>query len=136
MSTTTTTDTTRYAVHSYLADYELHHSDHPSTSAPRPNSHPDPRQLGSSASPHTTAELVQLNPPQWPSNHRRIPPYRPINRALDQSQRKVFLSTGERIFLFVMFTGLQVNVDINRLWNATGGRLAQSVFQYKIGGEW
>ncbi|KAF2812728.1 uncharacterized protein BDZ99DRAFT_440068 [Mytilinidion resinicola] len=123
MSTTTTTDTTRYAAHSYLADYELHHSNHPSASDSRPNSHPD-------------AQLAQRNPPQWPSNYRRIPPYRPINRDLDQSQRRVYTTTGERIFLFVMFTGVQVNADINRLWNATGGRLAQSVFQYKIGGEW
>ncbi|KAF2798428.1 hypothetical protein K505DRAFT_233301 [Melanomma pulvis-pyrius CBS 109.77] len=127
MSSTTTTTTTaisrsgRVSVEaaqlrnwSHLTDYELHHSNTP----PRPTS-------------------TSANTNDWPHNHRRIPTYRAINRELDQSQRRVYTSTGERAFLTVMFTGVQANANLNQAWNATLGKLVgDSWFRYKVGGEW
>lgn len=101
---------------SHLADYELHHSNTPSTVpatatdpiVPRPltlvEEEPGPLQLGG----------VLQSPQYWPNNHRRIPAYRAINRDLDQSQRRVYTSTGERVFLTVMFTGVQTNAVRNQ----------------------
>lgn len=127
MSVTTSTDSLRYAAHNYLADYELHHSDTRVSSALKPNSHPDPRLLDQPTSLRTDVEVAFRNPKTWPANHRRIPPYRPINKNLDQSQRRVYTSTGERMFLTVMFTGLQANVVGLPLFFRTGSEADQGM---------
>jgi hypothetical protein len=121
-STTTTTTSTstpsgpvpaeaaRLRRWSHLIDYELHHSD-TSTESPIPSHDNSTINI-----PHvqrteqSSLYLALHNPLDWPANHRRIPQYRPINRELDQNQRRVYTSTGERVFLTMMFSGLQVNV--------------------------
>lgn len=120
---------------SHLADYELHHSNTPaSNSLPGPAATTSPtrlngRAVGSHRQQHQQQELrdeenssIHLalhNPPGWPTNHRRIPSYRPINRELDQSLRRVYTSNGERAFLTVMFGGLQINVVSNSILKTT-----------------
>lgn len=90
MSVTTTQNPTVYATQDVLKDYELHHSGS-SNAAPPPNPNPAPR--------------VQ-NPPDWDTEHRRVPPYRPVNRELDLSVRRVFANGRERTFINIMFTGV------------------------------
>ncbi|KAL2352243.1 hypothetical protein BJ546DRAFT_850069 [Cryomyces antarcticus] len=134
MSVTTTADSARYSTLSYLADYELHHSGSTNHVAPQPNAHPDPRRSDPSSSTHSDTPTLP-NPIDWRTDHRRIPPYRPINRELDQSQRRVYTSVLERVFITVMFMGMFLQ-NISQVWAATGGRVAESWFRYKIGGEW
>ncbi|CAP81039.1 hypothetical protein E8E15_003408 [Penicillium rubens] len=117
--------TARLRVRGYPADYDVYESDVAASSSPS-------QQAGSEAA---AGETRAHNPPGWPDDYRRIPPHRPINRHLDQSQRRVYTSLGERAFLTVMFTGLEMNVIANRLWKVTGGRLSENLFTYKLGGE-
>lgn len=93
--TTTTTTTTRNpsapTVDGVLADYELHHShlDSPISPNARNDHHPMP------------------NPPvDWDTTHRRVPPYRPINRDRDPLETRVYNSRAEQTFIGVMFTGV------------------------------
>jgi hypothetical protein len=88
MSVTTTENPTTYTLQSTLADYDLHHSGDVDTSL---NAHPTPSAQ---------------NPSDWPTEHRRIPEYRPVNRELDQSERRVYLNPIEQVFVGVMFTGV------------------------------
>ncbi|KAF2111903.1 hypothetical protein BDV96DRAFT_649871 [Lophiotrema nucula] len=124
----------------HLADYELHHSGTPSVPIVA-NRHVAEREFseleeGDEAGPSIFSRALQ-SPPEWPSHHRRIPAFRPINRELDQSQRRVYASAGERTFLTVMFTGVQTEANLSRMWNATVGRiLGDDWFRYKVGGEW
>jgi len=107
MSTTTTTQTqtktrTRQDV---LKDYDLHHSASSSRAAPR--------------NPAVVPERPQaapLNPPDWDTTHRRVPPYRPTNRDPDhQAEVRVYTSTVERVFIGTMFTGVFLNaVSLSR----------------------
>jgi hypothetical protein len=108
MATTTTTTTTvdanvrpgRTLAQNYPNDYKVYESNVIASN-----------YTGSSEQTQIqTPRLPHRNPPNWPNNHRRIPPHRPINRNLDQSQRRVYTSLGERVFLTMMFTGLEVNV--------------------------
>lgn len=91
MSVTTTANPATYNLQSVLAEYDLHHTEE--THDPSLNAHPNP---------NTSAQ----NPSHWPTDHRRIPPHRPINTALDQSERRVYLNTGEQVFVGIMFTGV------------------------------
>ncbi|OCL07459.1 hypothetical protein AOQ84DRAFT_354956 [Glonium stellatum] len=120
MSVTTTQNAATYSTLPTLADYELHHSETPNP-APAPNSQPAP---------------TVRNPPEWLTDYRRVPNYRPINRDLDQSQRRVYNNFGERAFINVMFAGLWLDVSLAKLWRATGGRFNDKIFRYKVGGEW
>jgi hypothetical protein len=93
MSVTTTANPLTYTLQSTLADYDLHHSDSPESSIDQSlNTHPAPLSHGT--------------PSSWPTEHRRIPEYRPVNTELDQSERRVFLSGVEQVFVGVMFTGV------------------------------
>ncbi|KAK5000239.1 hypothetical protein LTR66_000854 [Elasticomyces elasticus] len=121
MSVTTTTDTARYTIHAALADYDLHHSDGGDT-APPPAAHPAP---------------PAQNPPDWDTQHRRVPAYRPINYELEaESPRQVFTSVPERIFIRIMFLGVGTNAAVAQLWRNTLGTVNDQIFRYKIGGEW
>ncbi|KAH8682855.1 hypothetical protein BGZ60DRAFT_206094 [Tricladium varicosporioides] len=143
-STTTTTsppgtvsaEAARLRKLNHLSDYELYHSDtqSQSPSASKPSSSVQGPRIQRSAEPSGLQRALN-NPEDWPDNHRRIPQYRPINRELDQSQRRVYQNNGERMFLTVMFTGVRVNAA-NRVWNATLGRINRNWFEYKVGGEW
>ncbi|KIN09138.1 hypothetical protein OIDMADRAFT_150265 [Oidiodendron maius Zn] len=76
------------------------------------------------------------NPPSWPSDRNRIPPYRPINRHLNLEERPLGSSALERAFLVAMFSGVTMNASMAKLWGATGGPLFPRLFRYAIGGEW
>lgn len=91
MSVTTTSNPVTYASAAVLRDYELTHSDEEFD--PSLNAHPAP-------SPSSQ------NPADWPTEHRRVPAYRPVNTELDQSQRRVYLNGIERAFVGTMFTGV------------------------------
>jgi hypothetical protein len=91
MSVTTTANPIHYNLQAVLADYDLHHTGEVDTSL---NAPPNP------------APSSQQNPSEWPTEHRRVPAYRPINTELDQSERRVYLNGVERAFVNVMFTGV------------------------------
>ena len=97
MSVTTTANAQTYNISAVLADYNLHHSRDDSND-----------ELNTSLNSHPSPTPGSSNPVEWPQDHRRIPPYRPVNRELDQTQRRVYLSNVERTFVGVMFTGVYV----------------------------
>lgn len=90
MSVTTTANPIHYNLHTVLADYDLHHTEELETTL---NSHPQPSSQSQ-------------NPSDWPTSHRRVPAYRPVNTELDQSERRVYQNGIERAFIGVMFTGV------------------------------
>jgi len=124
MSVTTRTNVVSQSALQLLADYELHHSG-------------DPETQGTVASPNPRTDLgaVSTNPPSWPTDHRRIPPYRPIDYNLDLEQRPGGLHFVESVFIATMLNGVRLNANMSRLWAATAGRLNDRIFYYKIGGE-
>jgi hypothetical protein len=73
------------------ADYDIF-----TTSSPTSDT---PAQVLQTAHPNNVRiESDSLtNPPSWPTDHRRVPPYRPINRNLDRSARP----SGHNFTLFV-----------------------------------
>ncbi|KIM97330.1 hypothetical protein OIDMADRAFT_169075 [Oidiodendron maius Zn] len=107
------------------ADYIIHHSGHQSS--------PD----GPTASHRTLAHDIeqQDNPTWWPTDHRRVPNYRPINRNLDWDQRPGGTNAIEMIFIFTMLRGVQLNANLSHIWRHTGGYFNERLFRYEIGGE-
>lgn len=93
MSVTTTANPTTYSLQATLADYDLHHSG-------------EDEQLDTSLNAHPSPNGASQNPSHWPTEHRRVPVYRPVNYELDQSERRVYLNGIERAFVFTMFTGV------------------------------
>lgn len=110
-STTTSTTTARlYSTaqirsRGYPADYDLHYSNANSNSNSIASSggRRDDR-LTTPAPGNTTQPAALQKPPGWTNDYRRVPSYQPVNRALDQSQRRVYTSFPERVFIAVMFT--------------------------------
>jgi hypothetical protein len=94
MSVTTTDNARVTAVRHLLADYELHHSQ-PPAGEERPAPEPNDR---------TTATTTS-NPPDWETEWRRVPPYRPVQNQLDD-QREVYNNEIEHNFIRVMFGGV------------------------------
>ncbi|KAL1656942.1 hypothetical protein SLS61_000738 [Didymella pomorum] len=119
MSVTTTSNPVTYASAAVLADYELTHSEEEFD--PSLNVHPAPAQSSQ-------------NPADWPTEHRRVPAYRPVNTELDQGQRRVYLNGIERAFVGTMFTGVFLESTASKVWRATAGRFWN--VGYKLGGEW
>lgn len=92
------------------------------------------------------------NPSNWPTDRRRIPDFRPVDRNRDAEGRPNGTVLPERIFLTLMFTGVVVNAvsmvywmrgyiliyeqSTAKLWGATGGPYLPRLFRYAIGGEW
>lgn len=105
MSTITTTESATALNGNWhsnvLADYELHHSQ------------PQPCETGTQSAPVAPVDR------EWDTQHRRVPAYRAINRTRDQSEVRVYTSPVERVFITVMFTGLNINaVSLTlQLWN-------------------
>jgi hypothetical protein len=93
MSVTTTSNPLTYATASVLADYELTHSE-------------STESLDITLNAHPNSSLHSLSPSDWPTEHRRVPAYRPVNMELDQSERRVYQNPIERAFIGVMFTGV------------------------------
>jgi hypothetical protein len=94
MSVTTTANPHHYQLQAVLADYDLHHSNESEPLDKSLNAHPAP----------SDAHTQTLS--GWPTEHRRVPEYRPVNTELDQSERRVYLHPAERVFVGVMFTGV------------------------------
>ena len=136
MATTPTTTQTSTSSLSILADYELHHSGSEVPQLPErvPVSH-------------------AAQPASWPSNYRRIPAYRPVDRELDQSERPAGSNPAEFVLIQVMLHGVWLNAvsiyakssnwiiliyvqSVARLWRFTGGRINDKIFHYEVGGEW
>lgn len=104
MSATTTENPITYTLGTVLADYELHHSEQPQVTPGDASTHSTSVGSGSiSQRPAATP-----NPPDWPTDHRRVPPYRPVNRNLDLSERVVFQNRAEQAFINSMFFGLRM----------------------------
>jgi hypothetical protein len=91
MSVTTTANPVHYSLQTVLADYDLHHTD---------------EGVDTSLNAHPAPSASQQNPSSWPTEHRRVPEFRPVNTELDQSERRVYLSGIEQVFVGVMFTGV------------------------------
>ncbi|KAF1962603.1 hypothetical protein CC80DRAFT_570659 [Byssothecium circinans] len=119
MSVTTTANPQTYNLQRVLADYDLHHTPETTPLDTTLNIHPSPP----SASPR--------NPPNWPTDERRVPPYRPVNTDLVQSERRVYQNGIERSFVTVMFMGVFLEAVV---WHTTLGRFWD--IGYARGGEW
>lgn len=154
MAITTTTTATQnpssLAANSILADYELHHS-----------------HIDSSVSPVARNDHRGIpNPPvDWDTTHRRVPPYRSINRDRNPLETRVYTNRVEQIFIAVMFTGV-LTIAVSdaglaslgqledrsggrgssrmltnwtqttaKMWHRTFGKLNDGIFRYRIGGE-
>lgn len=100
MSVTTSTNTVTQSVLHALTDYDVHHSGNPAVAETpeAPNSRND-----------TAAGANQ--PPNWPSNHQRVPAYRPIDRTLnnDPEERPAGSNAIEGLFIFTMLNGCRIN---------------------------
>ncbi|KAL4892401.1 hypothetical protein BDV59DRAFT_179839, partial [Aspergillus ambiguus] len=102
MSSTTTTTRTQTSSLSVLADYELHHSGREA------DTHSSTPQEPPAA--NTTAQ-----PTNWTRDYRRVPPFRPINRNLDQSERPAGSNSGEFVFIQAMLHGVWLNASVSQL---------------------
>ncbi|PYH48925.1 uncharacterized protein BP01DRAFT_353231 [Aspergillus saccharolyticus JOP 1030-1] len=118
---TTTPSTTRVGTLSVLSDYELHHSG-ATTSSPSLDS--------------TDSTTPSAPPTNWPTDHRRVPAYRPVNRNQNQSERPAGANGAEYVFIQTMLHGVWLNAVVSRIWHATGGKINDKIFHYEIGGEW
>ncbi|PYH80124.1 hypothetical protein BO82DRAFT_241437, partial [Aspergillus uvarum CBS 121591] len=119
--TTTTTASTRVGTLSVLSDYELHHSG----------------EATPSSSLESTSNTTQpAQPANWPTDHRRVPAYRPANRELNLSERQAGANRAEFVFIQTMLHGVWLNAVVSRVWHATGGKINDKIFHYEIGGEW
>lgn len=104
MSTTVATETitaraaTETEIDDTLKDYTLHFS------AATPGS-----ATASQAGQQTDATFSSdLNPDYWPTQYRRIPPYRPINKNLDLAERPNGSNRAEWLFVQVMMNGVRL----------------------------
>ncbi|KAL6705850.1 hypothetical protein ACN47E_006310 [Coniothyrium glycines] len=122
MSVTTTANPLHYSLHATLADYDLHHTEESLDTSLNP--HPAPANTSSQAQ----------TPSDWPTEHRNIPAYRPVNTQLDQGERRVYQNGIERAFITVMFSGVFLEATASKIWRASLGRVWN--VGYKLGGEW
>lgn len=98
MSVTTSSNVVSQTVLHLLTDYDLHHSG----SAEQPESVAPPN-------PRTDLTAETSNPPGWPTAHRRIPSYRPIDQNLDRDERPGGANAVESIFIITMLSGCLIN---------------------------
>ncbi|KAF2158258.1 hypothetical protein K461DRAFT_318225 [Myriangium duriaei CBS 260.36] len=105
-STAISTNTTHFGVSNsipsvpfYLVDYELHHS-----------------PLATQPSDLLPRTVPTDRPDGWPSNRRRIPPHRPIQRNLDWAERPAGSHWGETVFIMVMLGGVAINARASACW--------------------
>ncbi|KAJ5414634.1 hypothetical protein N7509_001261 [Penicillium cosmopolitanum] len=117
MSTTTTTTTTASTL-AVLADYEVHHS-------------------GSHQPDQQTETVISSQPADWPTDHRRVPAYRPVQPNLSYTERPAGNGhPAEYAFIQIMLHGVWLNASVARLWRFTGGRMNDKIFHYDVGREW
>ncbi|KAJ5984577.1 hypothetical protein N7481_006676 [Penicillium waksmanii] len=116
MSTTTTTTTANTLT--VLADYEVHHS-------------------GSQQPAQQSEPVTSSQPADWPTDHRRVPAYRPVQQNLSYAERPAGNGhPAEYAFIQIMLHGVWLNASVARLWRFTGGRINDKIFHYDVGGEW
>jgi len=123
MSVTATSNPVTASVLQVLTDYDLHHSGSPGNPSPAP-------------SPNIRSYPSTSNPRDWPTNHRAVPPYRPVDRNLDREQRPGGLNGAEVVFIYIMLNGVKMNAMANTAWRATLGKFNDKWWRYEIGGEW
>lgn len=61
------------------------------------------------SSEQSEAPTAITNPPGWPTDHRRVPNYRRVDKNRDVEGRPNGGSAFERVFLTIMFTGVVMN---------------------------
>ncbi|KAI8632760.1 hypothetical protein F5Y19DRAFT_329244 [Xylariaceae sp. FL1651] len=123
MTPTARTLTEERSLQAILRDYEIHHS----TSLSSPTV----------AEPITThIQAIGQSSREWDTTHRRVPPYRPIDRERDQAPFRMYTSQAERVFIFVMFLGVLVNATIAKFWRRLSRGRVDSIFKYRVGGEY
>lgn len=110
MSVTTTDNARITSLRHTFADYDLHHSQ-PSESevahAPAPNNQP--------------TNSTSLNPPDWETQWRRVPDYRPVNPEMLHGDRDTYNNAIERNFIRVMFGGVWMQAVSLVCYASTGG---------------
>lgn len=95
MSVTTVDNPVTTAVsRAVLQDYDIHLTGDDTVAPPNSDSRP----------PQPAA-----NPPGWDTEHRGVPPHRPINRELDLTQRPLGGNPVGDVFVTTMFTGVFFN---------------------------
>ncbi len=97
MSVTTTANPVTATVLQALTDYDIHHSgnpEHPQTPEP-PNQRDD-------------SSAIVENPADWDTEHRRVPPYRPIDHNLIGPERPGGVNIIETAFISTMFLGVRL----------------------------
>lgn len=104
MSATTTYNPTGTELLRTLADYQLH-----LTGASQ--EHDLAAVQKSQFKRVTTGGASQ--PPNWPRNYRDVPPYRPINRHLDWTERPSGSNPIEVAFVTSMLHGVWLNAVSN-----------------------
>ena len=96
---------------------------------------------------------VVKNPPNWPTDYRRVPNHRPTNTNLDLTERPYganrigwlvghFLMTG--VIIQSVSDSAVIPMDLiaetmqgfTKAWEATGYRWWPGLTLHKIGGEW
>ena len=55
-----------------------------------------------------SGEMSTGNPANWPTEFRRVPPYRPVNRNLDRSERPNGSNPVEAVVANIMLQGVQL----------------------------
>ncbi|KAK3359950.1 hypothetical protein B0T25DRAFT_534291 [Lasiosphaeria hispida] len=75
------------------------------------------------------------NPPDWPTDYRQVPSYRPINYELDRESRPWGSNPVEAVIIFTMMHGVWFKGSVSWLWRNTGGRFNEAAFTERIGGE-
>lgn len=96
MATTTATTTQTLSI---LADYEVYHSGN--------DNHDEHEHASSTTTPQ---------PADWPTDHRRMPAYRPTNRNLPFEERPGGSNPVEMVFIQVMLHGVWLNAVGSSLW--------------------
>jgi len=118
MSVTTTDNPTTTQLHRILDDYTIH------LTGGEPQS-VNPRE-------HSSVE----NPVNWPEDYHNVPAYRPIDRNLNFAERPGGMNPIESLFIYTMLRGVWLNATAAQVWHKTGGKINDTIFRYKVGGEW
>jgi hypothetical protein len=116
----TTATTSKQSLGHVLADYEIRLTS--SDAAEQ-----QPLVLQDSVLPLPDVPRNANSPRDWPTDHRRVPPYRPINYNLDLTERIVYNNGGERAFITTMFFGLRL-ITVSETYRV--GRAADLVHHY------
>ncbi|KAH8799726.1 hypothetical protein F5884DRAFT_115620 [Xylogone sp. PMI_703] len=109
-----------------LRVYDIHETGHNETIAIHTT-----RNLNSTELPITLS-----NPNNWPSDWRRIPPYRASSRTHRVSDRAAGQNSMEAAIVIAMFSGVWMVGAANRVWRMTAGRWNDRIMRYEVGGEW